>query len=160
METVVLANHIKRTVAGPMWHGPALGELLGDVTPELAAARPVDGAHTIWELVLHIAAWAEISAARLRGDRMADPSPDEDWPPVGATDQAAWDQAVTRLRDAHRALAQAARHLDAGTLHEKMPGLEYSRSNLLHGVIEHGTYHGGQIAILKKGATAGRSARL
>jgi len=23
-------------------------------------------------------------------------------------------------------------------------------SNLLHGVIEHGTYHGGQIAILRK----------
>ena len=70
METVVLANHIKRTVAGPMWHGPALDELLKDVTAELAASRPVEGVHSIWELVLHVAAWAEISEARLRGDRM------------------------------------------------------------------------------------------
>jgi uncharacterized damage-inducible protein DinB len=160
METVVLANHIKRTVTGPMWHGPALDELLKDVTPELAASHPVEGVHSIWELVLHVACWAEISGARLRGDRMADPRPDEDWPPVGATDRAAWDDALKRLRDAHRALAQAARRLDAATLHDNIPGLEYSRSNLLHGVIEHGTYHGGQIALLKRSAASQRSARL
>src|SRR5262245_8263490 len=160
METVVLANHIKRTVAGPMWHGPALDELLKDVTPELAAARPVDRAHSIWELVLHVAAWAEISEARLRGERMADPSPEEDWPPVGSTDRAAWDDALKRMRDAHRALAQAARRLDPATINDKIPGLEYSRSNLLHGVIEHGTYHGGQIAILKRSALSQRNARL
>jgi uncharacterized damage-inducible protein DinB len=150
METVVLANHIKRTMTGPMWHGPSLDEVLKDVTPELAAARPIAGAHSIWELVLHVAAWVEIAAARLRGERMADPAPAEDWPPVGATDQAAWDAALARLRDAHRSLAQATRHLDAAVMHDKMEGLEYSRSNLLHGVIEHGTYHGGQIALLKR----------
>lgn len=154
METVVLANHIKRTVRGPMWHGPALDEVLKDVTPELAAARPIPGAHTIWELVLHVTAWAEISGARLRGERMADPAPEEDWPPVRATDQGAWDEALARLRESHRMLAHAARHLDASLMHEKIAGLEYSRSNLLHGVIEHGTYHGGQIALLKRSAKA------
>ena len=107
METVVLANHIKRTVTGPMWHGPALDDLLKDVTPELAAARPIAGAHSIWELVLHVTAWAEIAAARLRGETIGDPAADEDWPPVGATDQAAWDEALQRLRDSHRPLAHA-----------------------------------------------------
>jgi uncharacterized damage-inducible protein DinB len=152
METVVLANHIKRTVTGPMWHGPALDELLDDVTPELAAARPIPGAHSIWELVLHVTAWAEIAAARLRGERMGDPTPEEDWPPVGSIDRVSWDDARKHLRDAYRSLAHAARHLNEGVLHEKIPGLEYSRSNLLHGVIEHGTYHGGQIALLKRSA--------
>jgi uncharacterized damage-inducible protein DinB len=150
METVVLANHIKRTVTGPMWHGPALDDLLKDVTPELAAARPITGAHSIWELVLHVTAWADIAVVRLRGERIADPTPDQDWPPVRATDQAAWDETLKRMRDSHRALAHAVRHLDAGVMHEKIEGLEYSRSNLLHGVIEHSTYHGGQIAILKR----------
>jgi hypothetical protein len=28
--------------------------------------------------------------------------------------------------------------------------LDYSVDVLLHGIIEHGTYHGGQIALLKK----------
>ena len=152
METVVLANHIKRTATGPMWHGPALDELLKDVTSEVAAARPIAGAHSIWELVLHVTAWAEIAAARLRGERMGDPAADEDWPPVRGTDQAAWDEALTRLREAHRGLAHAVRHLEDSVMHEKIPDLGYSRSNLLHGVIEHGTYHGGQIALLKKSA--------
>jgi uncharacterized damage-inducible protein DinB len=155
MESVVLANHIKRTVTGPMWHGSAVSELLAGVTPEAAAARPIADAHSIWELVLHVTAWAEIALARLRGQRIGDPTPAEDWPPVTGTGQADWDAAVERLREAHRSLAHETRHLDAATLDEKMTGLEYSRSNLLHGVVEHGTYHGGQIALLKK-AGAGK----
>jgi uncharacterized damage-inducible protein DinB len=150
MESVVLANHIKRTVTGPMWHGPALAELLNGVTHQQAASRPLPNAHSIWELVLHVTAWAEIARARLRGERIADPTTQEDWPPVAATDEAAWSAAIDRLREAHRELSHETRHLDDAILHEKIPGLEYSRSNLLHGVIEHGTYHGGQIALLKK----------
>lgn len=150
MEMVYLANHIKRTVAGPMWHGPALDQVLEGVTAGQAAVHPIPGVHSIWELVLHTAAWAEIARARLRGERMADPTPEEDWPPVGGTDEPSWAAAVARLRDAHRALAHDVRHLDDALLNEKIPGLEYSRSNLLHGVIEHSTYHGGQIALLKK----------
>ena len=34
-----LANHIKRTVVGPMWHGGALGQVLEGVTNDQAAAR-------------------------------------------------------------------------------------------------------------------------
>ena len=144
-----LANHIKRTVAGPMWHGSALDEVLKDVTHEQAAARPIAGAHTIWELVLHVSAWAEIARARVRGERIADPAPDEDWPPAG-TGPDAWQAALARLRDAHRALASDVRRLEESAFDEKVPGLEYTVSNLLHGVIEHGTYHGGQIALLKR----------
>jgi uncharacterized damage-inducible protein DinB len=154
METVYLANHIKRTVVGPMWHGPALDEVLKDVTCERAAARPIPGGHTIWELVLHIAAWAEIARARLHGERLADPPPEVDWPAVTATDASSWAAALERMREAHRALARDTRQLDAAVLHETIPELRYSRSNLLHGVIEHSTYHGGQIVLLAKAGTA------
>jgi uncharacterized damage-inducible protein DinB len=150
MQMAFLANHIKRTVTGPMWHGPALDQVLEGVTAAQASAHPIPGAHSIWELALHVAAWAEIARARLHGERLADPPHEEDWPPVTATDAAAWDATVARVRDAHRALAHDARHVDAAILHDKIPGLEYSRSNLLHGVIEHSTYHGGQIALLKR----------
>ena len=151
-EMVYLANLIKRAVTGPMWHGPAFDEVVAGVSAAQAASHPVSGAHSIWELTLHVAAWAVISRARLRGERMADPSHEEDWPPVGATDEAAWSAALARVRDAHRALAHDVRHLEAETQHEKITGLEYSRWNLLHGVVEHTTYHGGQIALLKRGA--------
>ena len=145
-----LANHIKRTVTGPMWHGPALNEVLEGVTPEMAVARPLAGAHSIWELVLHVSVWADVARARLRGERIVDPLAAEDWPPVGDPTATAWTSAIERMRESYRGLADDVKQLDDSRLSEKITGLDYTVSNLLHGVIEHGTYHGGQIAILKK----------
>jgi uncharacterized damage-inducible protein DinB len=154
-----LSNHIKRTVSGPMWHGAALDEVLADVSHEQAAARPISGAHSIWEIVLHVTAWAEIALARVHGRRTGDPTPDEDWPAMPVAKQEAdsvsdpvadWHAARERLRDSYRALATDTRRLDQAAIDAKVPGLDYSVSNLLHGVIEHGTYHGGQIALLKR----------
>jgi uncharacterized damage-inducible protein DinB len=149
-EPVILANHIKRTVTGPMWHGPALAHVLEAVSPEQAAARPIPDAHTIWEIVLHITAWADIARERIHGARTGDPSADEDWPPVGSHEAADWTAALERLHASHRALAQDVRRLDESAIGANVAGLDYTVSNMLHGVIEHGTYHGGQIVMLRK----------
>ena len=145
-----LASAIERTVTGPMWHGPALSELLRDVTHEQAAARPIDGAHTVWELVSHVTAWAEISRQRLAGAARLDVRPEEDWPPMPASAAGTWKHALERLEDAHRTLAHEVTGLDEAALDGKVAGHDYSVRTMLHGVIEHGTYHGGQIALLKK----------
>ena len=145
-----LANHLKRTVTGPMWHGPSLDEVLAGVSHDVAAARPITSAHSIWELVLHVTVWSDIARARLKGEQINDPTPQEDWPPATVTTETAWMSAVERMRESYRALADDVKQLDDARLDEKLPGLEYTVSNLLHGVIEHGTYHGGQIALLKK----------
>ena len=117
-----------------------------------ASARPIAAAHSIWQIVLHAAAWAEIARARLDGRATADPPPDLDWPPILDVDAQSWDEAVERLRDSYRALATRVRQLDDAVLNNKVPGLEYSVWVLLHGVVEHGVYHAGQIALLKRGA--------
>jgi len=145
-----LGSSLERTVTGPMWHGPALAEVLQEVTADRAAARPIAGAHTIWEIVLHIIAWVEIARARLKGESTGDPTPEQDWPPAAATDAAAWARALERLGACHRELAADARGLDEARLDQKIANLDYSADVLLHGIVEHGTYHGGQIALLKK----------
>ncbi len=153
-----VARHIEHTVTGPMWHGPALAEVLEGVTADRARTRPVAGAHSIWELVLHITAWSDIARQRINGQATADPTPEQDWPPVpvsgsdpGASDHAsAWRLAVERLGESHRQLAADVRLLDDERLDAFVPGLDYSVSVMLRGVVEHGTYHGGQIALLKK----------
>ena len=145
-----LGSSLERTVTGPMWHGPALAEVLQGVGAEQAAARPIAGAHTIWEIVLHVIAWAEIARARLKGESTGDPTPEQDWPPVTATDAAAWARALDRLGACHRELAADVRGLDEARLDQKIANLDYSADVLLHGIVEHGTYHGGQIALLKK----------
>jgi uncharacterized damage-inducible protein DinB len=149
---MTLAEHLERAFTGPMWHGPALAELVADVPPDVAMRRAIPGAHTIWEIVLHVTAWAEIVRARLRGERLDDPPEAENWPTVGEAGAAAWARARERLGDSYRALAREAAALDDATLRKTINagGAEYTVAALLHGAIEHATYHGGQIAVLKK----------
>lgn len=145
-----LSNFISRTVSGPMWHGPALAQLLENVTPGDAAAQPVAGTHTIWELVLHMAAWAEIARGRLGPLSSTEPTDDESWPPVTDQSKAEWQAAVTRLYTSYRLLAEDAATLDLPQLQRIIPGRDHSAQEMLHGVIEHGAYHAGQIALLKR----------
>jgi uncharacterized damage-inducible protein DinB len=149
-----LASRIERTMTGPMWHGPALNDVLAGVTHVQAPARPIAGAHSIWEIVLHLAAWAEIARARVKGQRTADLSADDDWPPVSGTDQDAWTRALEQLGESHRALAAYARALDEAALDANVRSLDYSVEILLSGIVEHGTYHGGQVALLRKALNA------
>ena len=141
-----LANHIERTVTGPMWHGPALAEVLKGVDTARASARPFADAHSIWEIVLHVTAWADIARQRIHGEASGDPAPEQDWPPVNGD----WPQAVEQLAESHRRLAADVRHLDDAALDARVKALDYPVGILLDGVVEHGTYHGGQIALLRK----------
>ncbi len=141
-----LGNHIERTVTGPMWHGPALLEVLDGVDAARARARPIAGAHSIWEIVKHITAWAEIARQRIHGEALGDPTAEQDWPPIGDD----WAQDLERLKESHRRLAADVRQLDDAALDARVKTLEYPVGILLDGVVEHGTYHGGQIALLKK----------
>ncbi|HEY2376631.1 MAG TPA: DinB family protein [Gemmatimonadaceae bacterium] len=150
-ETQALANRLERTFIGPMWHGPALAEVLGGVTHEQAMERPVASAHTIWELVLHIITWVDIPHERLGGAPRKDVVTDEDWPsPPRVATEDAWTAALTRLEERHRALASTVKAMGDDQLDEKVVGHDYTVRVMLDGVVEHGTYHGGQIALLKK----------
>ena len=62
-----LLDLVDRAYKAHAWHGPALLEAVSGVTPALAAKHPVRGAHSIWELVEHVASWNEIVAQRLSG---------------------------------------------------------------------------------------------
>jgi uncharacterized damage-inducible protein DinB len=148
-----LSNFISRTVSGPMWHGPSLSELLADVTADGAASYPVPTSHSIWEIVLHMASWAEIARRRLGPDRLTDPTAEEDWPTVTEASRTGWQEARNRLFTNYRLLAEDAAGLDLKQLQRMIPGRDHSAQEMLHGLIEHGAYHGGQIAILKRALT-------
>jgi uncharacterized damage-inducible protein DinB len=133
------------------WHGPSLRALLAGVTAEEARRRPLDERHTIWELVVHMAAWDEICVRRLAGEViLATTGSPEDWPAVTATSAEAWEDAVGRLRRAQAALVEAVRGLTDAQLEATVPGWEWSNHLMIHGTVHHDLYHAGQIALLKK----------
>ena len=115
----------------------------------MAAGRPIPGLHSVWEIVLHIAAWTEAVRRRLHGDP-ARLTPDEDWPAVVAPTEQAWKAALDRLAQAQRALVDELASLSPDRLDEPIvPGMS-SVYATLHGVVQHHLYHAGQIALLKK----------
>ena len=138
-----------------MWHGPALADLIGDVSADDAAAHPVEGAHSIWELVLHMTAWTEIVRQRLSHSSPVEPTSEQDWPPASDTSADAWRGAVERLKEAHRELAEETARLDDARLIGRVPGRDHTVLAMLHGIVEHDAYHGGQIAILKRALERG-----
>lgn len=134
---------------GGAWHGPGVLETLEGVTAMQAAAHPLLGAHSIWELVFHIAAWEAACCRRLAGDR-AELTTDEDWPPVNDTTEAAWAAAKSALVEGHHKLRESIAFLTEARLDEPILHNMPSVYVTIHGVIQHDLYHAGQIAILKK----------
>ena len=134
---------------GDAWHGPSVMELLDGVSWQQAAARPIASAHSIWELVLHIAAWSNIARRRTLGEAVS-PTDAEDWPPVGDTNEETWSKAKAEMVKSQANLAELISTLKEEQLEATTPGKDYSNYFLLHGIVQHNLYHGGQIALLKK----------
>ncbi len=149
-ETERIRDLLDRSLDGDAWHGPALLELLADVPPELAARRPIAGAHSIWEIVLHLVWLDEVVARRLEGEPAGEYSEVEAWPAVGAAGRDGWRAAVAALDQGRRRLGERIAAFPAERLDEPVPGRNHSFYLMLHGVVEHNLYHAGQIALLKR----------
>jgi DinB superfamily len=153
-ECTRIAEQLRRAFAGDAWHGPSLHDLLADVSNEQATARPLAAAHCIWELTLHIGVWTRHAQASMRGVPMPpfveNMPPEQNWPKIKDAGPAAWKQTVDGTLSAGKEFAAEIERFGDERLGETVPGRNYAFYNLLHGIVQHSLYHGGQIAILKK----------
>jgi len=152
-ETQRIRDQFQRAFDGQAWHGPSVLSLLEGVTAEQAAAHAIPGAHSIWELTLHIAAWEDACRRRLEGDP-AQLTDEENFPPVSDTSEGAWESAKAKLIDVHCRLLDVIATTDDSRLDQPImdsAAIPFSSAYVtLHGGVQHSLYHAGQIAILKK----------
>ena len=125
-------------------------------TAPRAAARPIPGAHSIWELVLHMTAWKNETARRLAGARRLHADRRRlagGW----RADGGALAGGDGPARSGAPSLIAAVKTLPEAKLYEPTndtrsgplgTGVPYYV--LLHGIVQHDVYHAGQIALLKK----------
>ena len=148
-----ISDQFRRAFDGNAWHGPSVMALLEGVTASQAAARPIPSAHSIWQLVSHIAAWERACLRRLNGDP-AQLTDEEDWPAVSDISEVAWQKTKDELVATHQQLLDKIGGLDDARLNQPIindPSTTYSSVYVtLHGGVQHDLYHAGQIAILKK----------
>lgn len=155
-ETRRMVDLSARVLNGDPWHAGNIMDLLADVTVAEATAKPFAGVHSIWELVLHMTAWADEVRARLDGGAAGAPKAG-DWPKVGRPSVARWTDARAALANAYRRLDGSMAALSDRDLaspvtdhRDNASGTGLSRYLTAHGVIHHGVYHAGQIALLKR----------
>ena len=155
-EAARLIDQIKRAHEGDPWHGSPVKDILKGVTHEQAARRPPNGAHSIWELVLHMTGWRDEVARRATGEPATAPAAG-DYPSVGDPTAARWKAALAGLDASHATLANVVRGMSDEHLlkptndpRNRPLGTGCSYYELLHGIVQHDAYHAGQIAILKK----------
>ncbi len=150
-EIEFIVDQLQRAYDGEAWHGPSLTQALSGVNATTAAVRPLPQAHSIWQLVLHIANWNEVFVKRSNGQALQ-LSPEEDFPNVTDTSEAAWKAALEKLKKSHMDLQNLAARSAPGFLERRVPGKDYNFRFMLHGMVQHEAYHAGQISILKKPA--------
>lgn len=152
-----IVDELRRAYDGDPWHGPNLTCLIDGIAADVAAAHPIPGAHSILEIVLHIAAWMGEARERLIGAPPGQPA-EGDWPDHGDTGEVGWKLAKSKLAAAHEALLRA---LDTtpedqlwqvvgSQVRDRADGTGTSYYVLLHGVVQHNVYHSAQIGALRR----------
>jgi uncharacterized damage-inducible protein DinB len=145
-----LVDQLRRSAEGDAWHGPSVREVLDGVTVDDASAHPIAGAHSIRELVLHMAAGIQLVLRRIGGDGRQ-LSPEEDWPTASEPTEDAWQREVESLFALNQRLREAVATFPATHLDDPLvPDPPYSAFTQFIGLTQHDLYHAGQIMLLRR----------
>jgi uncharacterized damage-inducible protein DinB len=144
-----ILDHYDGVMNGAAWHGNPIWQILGGISPEVAAARPIANAHSIWELVGHMAYWESVAARRLHGLR-AGLEEEGNFPAAPEATDANWRKTLDQFRASNQSFREALQQLAPSRLDEMSAAGKRSFYGEAHGLIEHNVYHAGQIALLAK----------
>jgi len=151
-----LLRLLHEAFAGPAWHGSSLRATLRGVDADEALWRAPGTQNRIWDLVAHAAYTRHIVRRRL------DPTMNDDFPTVierswwprieldGLTPEAAWRRDRSLLDEQHALLVDLVRALPAKRLIQRRPSKKHVFGVEISGVALHDTYHGGQIALIRR----------
>jgi uncharacterized damage-inducible protein DinB len=148
-----IEEQLRRSFEGEAWHGPSVRDALDSVTAEDAWRHPIAGAHSIWELVLHLSGTYSLVLRRLNGDE-GDLSPEDDWPDITAPTPANWSAALDVLRSLNQQLRAAVLGFNKDALDHVLGNHRYSAYTQFIGVTQHDLYHAGQIVLLRRALRA------
>jgi uncharacterized damage-inducible protein DinB len=135
------------------WHGPSLVQTLMDVTPDMVGRRIAPNTHSIGELVFHMTSWRIFCVKKMQGDPDFDIlTPDKDFGALpDKIDDFEWEALQMELSLSQEELINELDKRETDEfLEDLVPGREYTYYDMLHGIVTHDIYHGGQISLIKK----------
>ena len=130
------------------WYPPYADALRG-VDAQLANWRPEGmAANTIWETVVHVTHFKERLLMRLQGRPDQAVFSNDDTFIVSGNSDTDWQDAISRLFEAHRELSVALAHMEESDLDKPMP--TDPAATQFFDLIVHDAYHTGQIIMVRK----------
>jgi len=145
-----IETQLRLSFEGAAWHGPSVLEALDGITAEAANEHPIIGAHSIWELVLHLSSGYRLVLRRMHGDDRQ-LTAEEDWPAVGTPTTARWEETLRALRGLNGELRRAVLAFDPERLDEPLVAEPpYTAYTQFIGMTQHDLYHAGQIVLLRR----------
>ena len=151
IQQIALLN--QRSFSGPAWHGLSVEEIVDGISAEQAAAQPALGKFSIWQHLLHMIFWKDKLTDAMRGEPMPRSSqiqPEDNWPTIADTGEAAWQQTLFELRAGQQRFQDALADFSDSRLSDNVEGRDYDFAFAMHSLPCHDTYHAAQIVLLKK----------
>jgi uncharacterized damage-inducible protein DinB len=145
-------NQFEQIFDGKPWIDETLIKKLHDVTPENSVNQPIDGLHTIQEIVLHIIYWRKLFIKRLKGDFLSKivMNSSDDWISKNELNSAEWGNTLYELETTQLDIIEILKAKEDNFLDSKVGNTGYNIQYLIEGMIHHDLYHLGQIGIVKK----------
>lgn len=145
----ILAEYDRVMRGNAAWHGDPIWQILGTISAESAAKRPLAAAHSIWEIVMHMTFWEGVADQRLSGQR-AGLVEELNFPAQPEATAENWQNTLDEFRQSNAQFREALSKMDAASLDDLSAAGKRSFYEEAHGLIEHHVYHAGQIAMLQK----------
>jgi uncharacterized damage-inducible protein DinB len=139
-----IADSYRAATVKGAWYGPSLAELLAGISPELVATPPVPGAHSIAALLQHLLLWNERIRITCDGNPLPSWQPVKEW----AEPLIPWHELVVRWNQSRDLLEEKIRNFPIEDLAKQVSGRSYPYETMLEGIVQHTTYHSGQIAMV------------
>lgn len=151
-ETERIMDLLYHTFQGNPWYGNSLLSVLQDISATQALQRFPGGTHNACELVAHMTNWRTFAIEKLKGNEDFDieVNTSDDWPVIQTNTEEEHHQRLDTLRQTQHQLINLLAVTPDNRLNDIVSGRDYSFRFMLYGIIQHDTYHQGQIALLLK----------
>lgn len=148
-ETERIAKLFSDGYNGSPWIDVSLIPVLKGITATQAGARVSPEWNTIWEIVNHIIYWRMNVLKRVQGEVIKTPA-DNYFFPVKNKSARAWSNTLKKLERSQLQWIALLKTFKEKNFEKIYPNNQLSYYEHMHGILQHDTYHLGQIVMLAK----------
>lgn len=150
-ETQSIVKSFESTLSGQPWFGRAVYEILQEVNESKANIKPNGSDHSMIVLLWHMNTWAEFVLGSLENKTADEMKAIEanDWREIDP-DNHTWEKGIEQLKSTHNKIVEILSKKEDSFLSEIVPTRKFNFRFMLNGLIQHNTYHLGQVAYVKK----------